>query len=540
MPSMAPIPYSRAPRIDLRYQPWTSLTPEQQTLATQLDYTEQTWSVLDTNPVESLNWQRLPREQKNAARSLGFDQYSWDCWQNHFQSYRWIDLNLPYIQVGQWWETLGWDIYAWNQISEQPPANELNWYELPADLRDAAAQLCYFRTSWDEDNVLVDGVFTMERPAFRYVHWMDLEKGMRGVADVSLKYSALTWNVLGLDAIEGRGWTELTLFESEAATSVGFDQLSWDCWQNHFKSYTWYDLTFYGLDFPYMALGWTELSWDGMEAPPPTASMSWKELSPDERKVAAEVCYFRDNWDGLDMTPNNSPFLYPRVKQRYVEWDTLSADVRAMARASLIYTKQTWNELGTAEIEKRSWEQLTGEQKSNAISLGFYQRTWDCFQNHYRSYEWENLDRDSRDALQVLGWSETSWKENAEPTSYENGWERLSGSEQDVASYLCFFEDNWDGNSLEVIAEKLAAQEEAAAQEAAANEGGGTGGTEGSTTIADSGAQTPADAGEGGAELASGTSSNPVGLANSARVMGARRVTCIVTIALGTLIQYGL
>mmetsp|Transcript_2008 Transcript_2008/g.3121 ORF Transcript_2008/g.3121 Transcript_2008/m.3121 type:complete len:251 (+) Transcript_2008:1-753(+) len=87
------------------------------------------------------------------------------------------------------------------------------------------------------------------------------------------------------------------------------------------------------------------------------------------------------------------------------------------------------------------------------MSLGFYQRTWDCFHNHYRSYAWVELDRDSRDALQVLGWSENTWEENVEPPSYDNDWSRLSENEQTTAAILCFFEDNWDGNSLEVVSD---------------------------------------------------------------------------------------
>jgi len=409
-----------------------------------------------TNPVEARDWSNLERLEKDAARQLGYDQFSWDCWQNHFQSYRWIDLGLPYIQVKQWWEALDWDIYSWNQYTDAPGSDDLGWYELSAEERDAASQLCYFREVWDmgDNGGLVDG-FPIERPEFRYEQWMSLDgEGDRSVAREVLKYTALTWNVLGLAEIEKRGWGDLTLYETEAASGMGFTQFNWDCWQNHFRSYTWEDLKFYGLDFPYIALGWTSLSWEGTEAPPPSATMSWKELTAAERQVASELCHFRDNWDGLDMTPNsNGDFLYPKVKRRYVEWDEQPTDARRIAADSLSYDRETWNFLGTAPIEGKRWLELTEHQKSDAMSVGFYQRTWDCFHNHYRSYAWIELDRDSRDALQVLGWSENSWKENVEPPSYDNDWSRLSENEQTTAAILCFFEDNWDGNSLEVVSD---------------------------------------------------------------------------------------
>ncbi|KAL7544837.1 hypothetical protein ACHAWF_008202 [Thalassiosira exigua] len=458
MPSMAPIPYTRTARVEIRSDPWSALAPEIQTSAQRLGYDEANWNAHGGNEIENLNWERLTADQKDDARTLGYDEYTWDCWQNHFQSYRFIDLDNPYIQAGQWWKQLGWDIWSWNKMNPPPASDSTTWYELSPDEREAAAQLCYSRTSWDEvEPALIDG-FPIERPEFRYRHWMNLNEDVRDVASERLKYSPLSWNVLGLGVIETRDWARLTDYEAEAALSIGFTQLAWDCWQNHFRGYSWDDLAFYGLDIPYMALGWTELSWDGEDTTPASQGLTWKELSQEEREVASELCYFRDNWDGIDMTPNSSPFPFPMVKQRYVKWSSLDPSIRQAARDSLSYTKNSWNNLGSAQIESLSWGELTKHQRSDAFTLGFYQRTWDCFQNHYRGYEWEELSTDSQDALQVFGWSQTSWEKNEEPPSYNNTWDRLSENEQSVATDLCFFEDNWNGNNLEVIAADLLAE----------------------------------------------------------------------------------
>ena len=150
MPSMAPIPDTRSPRVDVRYQPWTKLSPEDKSIAEQLGYDETNWNKLGSNPVKNLNWERLPCNQNNAARALGYDLYSWDCWQNHFQSYRWIYLDVLYVQAGQWWKTLGWDIYKWNRYQDPPESDGMSWYELGDNQHKVAAQLCYFRLSWDE------------------------------------------------------------------------------------------------------------------------------------------------------------------------------------------------------------------------------------------------------------------------------------------------------------------------------------------------------------------------------------------------------
>ncbi len=149
------------------------------------------------------------------------------------------------------------------------------------------------------------------------------------------------------------------------------------------------------------------------------------------------------------MTPNDGPFPYVKVKQRYVEWESLPSDVRLMAGKSLMYNKASWNALGTAAIEDKGWEGLTGYQQSDAISIGFYDKTWDCFQNHYRGYEWDNIETTYLYALQILGWNSTSWMEKIEPSSYNNTWEQLSEDEQSAATELCFFEDTWNGNTLQ-------------------------------------------------------------------------------------------
>ncbi len=199
----------------------------------------------------------------------------------------------------------------------------------------------------------------------------------------------------------------------------------------------------YGLDTSYSTLGWTELSWNGVESPPTSQGAAWKELTQEQRTAAAELCYFRPNWDMLDITPISGPFLYPKVKLRYVEWEDLAEEIRTVANSSLFYNEASWNYPGSAKIEKKRWDELTDQQRADAITLGFYERTWDCFQNHYRAYEWDELDRDSQDALRVLGWNNVTWESKDSPASFDNDWDQLSENEKSEAAILCYFADNW-------------------------------------------------------------------------------------------------
>lgn len=165
------------------------------------------------------------------------------------------------------------------------------------------------------------------------------------------------------------------------------------------------------------------------------------------------ACNFhRDNWDGVDMTPNFGIFPYPKPKQRYVPWSALDADFKRSMSESLLYTEDTWNNLGTAEVEGYSWRQLTARQRYDATHLlGMYERTWDCFQNHYRALVWEDIEPDAQTALEKVGYSSFNYDGGVVPSVFRNSWDRLSSSERDALPDLCYFEDNWDKINLQDV-----------------------------------------------------------------------------------------
>ena len=450
MPSMAPIPYTRSPRIDVRYLSWDDLTDDQKTAAVLLSYNRSSWDNPGTNSIELLQYNSLSAEESSAAFTLGYTTpLTWDCWQNHYTSYNWTYSGATYIQVVQWYEILGWNAIKWEDKLVDPPLTDgMTWYELRDNERYAAAQLCYTQRTWDSniiDGIGYGGFPGIRKPNFRYTDWYTVDENARAVAANSLGYTPLTWNVIGLhDIIESSTWDNLQSSEIDAASTIGYTKSTWDCFINHFRGYSWYDLTFYGLDLPLVTLGWTEAMWEAKDASsssmmavasvhrqadmlvPDTVYKSWGSLTEIEQAAARELCHFIDSWAMADMTPNSSPLPYPKVKQRYVEWDSLPSDVRRLARTSLLYDKTSWDTLGSASIERRMWMELTAEQQSDAILIGFYQRTWDCFLNHYRGYSWDDFDKypDIKDALKTLGWLRDNWTGvgGVEPPSYNMPW----------------------------------------------------------------------------------------------------------------------
>ena len=142
----------------------------------------------------------------DAATSLGYDQKSWDCWQNHFEAYRYIDLGSEGIQVLQWMDDLGVTYAYWNGYGDAPASEETLWWDLTTEERYAAAQLCFFRRSWNEMDYYYNNMFPMLKPKFRFVEWTSLDESTRSIAEQSMKYSKLSWNVIGLDPIESRAW----------------------------------------------------------------------------------------------------------------------------------------------------------------------------------------------------------------------------------------------------------------------------------------------------------------------------------------------
>jgi len=132
---------------------YDDLTEAQLVSVEALDYTETTWNLLGTNPLEQLAFVDLSSAQQTAARQLGFVEDNWDCAQNHYGGYYWSGLET--YDLARYWSALGWNHSSWEGILLEndeyysPATNDLSWSNLTQAQQEAATELCYFQESWD-------------------------------------------------------------------------------------------------------------------------------------------------------------------------------------------------------------------------------------------------------------------------------------------------------------------------------------------------------------------------------------------------------
>eukprot|EP00558_Chaetoceros_sp_UNC1202_P008999 CAMPEP_0197247036 /NCGR_PEP_ID=MMETSP1429-20130617/25993_1 /TAXON_ID=49237 /ORGANISM="Chaetoceros sp., Strain UNC1202" /LENGTH=205 /DNA_ID=CAMNT_0042707841 /DNA_START=79 /DNA_END=693 /DNA_ORIENTATION=+ len=93
---------------------------------------------------EDHTWDRLPGRVRNAAKTLGMDQATWDAqgW-TVCEDKSWYDLTSDEKQAA---ETLGWDASAWDYRYE-----DKSWNELPNHAQKAAESLGFNQYMWDND-----------------------------------------------------------------------------------------------------------------------------------------------------------------------------------------------------------------------------------------------------------------------------------------------------------------------------------------------------------------------------------------------------
>jgi hypothetical protein len=294
--------------------------------------------------------------------------------------------------------------------------------------------------------------FPVAEPTFRFQPFNQLDSTSQNIAIEKLGYTQQTWNNHGLNPIERRRWTSLTSNERDAASQLGFTQPTWDCFINHYEQYTWDELDSAGAQTHYRNLGWTEDHWLMLDtAPTPETETLWWDMLNDNQKSAANgICYFKDNWNKIDMNPNPSFFPHPMPEFRYIPWSELSDSARTLASSAMNYTEDYWNNLGSSVVEQNTFFNLDADARDAAMELGFYTHTWDCFMNHYLSYYWGSFQDDLKVAIETLGWTEEMWSDNSNeyPPSEAKAWIDLTPEEKAAASRLCYFREIWDDEAI--------------------------------------------------------------------------------------------
>ena len=233
--------------------------------------------------------------------------------------------------------------------------------------------------------------FPYEKPAKRFIDFNSLSATDQNTAS-SLGYTAATRNVPATASIEELGWWQFTDAQKSGAGALGFTEGQWDCFINHYLTYTWDDLIAEGKDAHFEALGWTQAAWEGSGDSPDTESKWWGQLTTSEKAAANQLCYFQENWNQVDMTPNPSYYPFPFPAFRYVPYDELSESDRSIAETSLGYTSaEKWDSWGSNPAESNTFLNLDSTERDGALELGFSMHQWNCFINHFDAMYWDSL-----------------------------------------------------------------------------------------------------------------------------------------------------
>ena len=151
-------------------------------------------------------------------------------------------------------------------------------------------------------------------PEFRYKLWNDLDADVRQIYSSNLGYDEGSWNEPGSFWLEHQTfWYIQTQLPSRIIDTVtlemGFTEVTWDCWINHYSDYRWFELD----DIPtsstrsvldeLQTLGWTKWSWrsDHQSDWPDSEFKDWIELTTEERISAEHLCYTKELWDDIPL-----------------------------------------------------------------------------------------------------------------------------------------------------------------------------------------------------------------------------------------------
>ena len=142
-----------------------------------------------------------------------------------------------------------------------------------------------------------------------------------------------------------------------------------------------------------------------------------------------------------DMRPQLSPpaptiensFPYPFPDIRFMPWERLSSQTKEIMTDNFGYSKRDWPSLGQNENERMVCSQLTDTQRQAMQLLGWNCDMWNCFINHYKSFDTVQLEEHG-----LLGHVDV----------VRNAWikpyNQLTEEELTSATRLCFTELMWD------------------------------------------------------------------------------------------------
>lgn len=175
------------------------------------------------------------------------------------------------------------------------------------------------------------------RPPGRYMAWSQLSDEKRTLATTLFGYAndGSDWNLPGTATFEVTSYSDLTPNQLQGVADVmgitgAFAEDIWDCWIAHYGDYFWSELATENVQQWYIALGWSEASWDfGTAAEPATEATDWVDLTEEEKEAARQLCFDQNMWDDVNLeipmtdTPTVSPTTEMPTGEEYTRYVVL-------------------------------------------------------------------------------------------------------------------------------------------------------------------------------------------------------------------------
>jgi hypothetical protein len=223
IPNMLNLP---TPYPYFRYRVWVNLSPTERDFAIAVGWTEETWNSPFQSDIESIAFADLGDGERAALLAMGFSEESYDCYVDHYYGYTWEEL--VQFEIAPYFEEFGWTESLYDADSQPVAWAAGVWSALNDVEKNAADQLCWFQEIW-ESTPLGDWAGNYYIPAFRYQPWEELTLKQSNMA-TTVGWTADNWNVPGTAELETVLFADQTPAQQDALRGLGFTHAEqYDC-----------------------------------------------------------------------------------------------------------------------------------------------------------------------------------------------------------------------------------------------------------------------------------------------------------------------
>ena len=263
-------------------------------------------------------------------------------------------------------------------------------------------------------------------PTLRFVPWDQTEA--LEAAEI-LGYNSTSWDNPGSNPIEKLTY-EIVVQDSSSSNALEelrIDELSWDCYINHFRGYTWPNLA-NEYKSAYQTLGWDHVSWNQISDPPESENFAWDALDAEERNAASTLCYFEELWDSIPINEwdignfNDTTSMFP---------STYPSSTTVPSSTPILGTSMSPSDTPSSMIDNTETPSLT--TATSPPSRPYLQTSKPSLQPtrlvlsasvlptilpttqltipipYFRYIPWSKLDDDTRILAILLGYTQISW-----------------------------------------------------------------------------------------------------------------------------------